>query len=66
MSFTFEDALRGIRNGWPCSLHGLTLTVNDVSMAITDDQFDQAWDAMDEAHGGLENSTISLNASEDS
>jgi invasion protein IalB len=50
-SSLFQDALRAIREGAQCSIEGLTLTVNGVAMAVNDEQFDLAWDAMDEADG---------------
>lgn len=46
MTLLFDDALAAIRNGARVSLCGSTLIVNGVTLAITDEQFEQAWDAM--------------------
>lgn len=52
---TFDDAIAAIQSGAHYSICGLTLTVNGVALAITDEQFDLAWDAMDEVDpdGGM-------------
>jgi hypothetical protein len=47
----FDKAITAIRNGAGYKLCGLTLTVNDVALAITGDQFDIAWDVMEEVDG---------------
>jgi hypothetical protein len=47
-ALSFSDALAALRNGADYSLCGSTLTVNGIAMAITDDQFEQAWDVLDE------------------
>lgn len=56
-----EGVLRRVRVE-PCTLHGLTLTLGDVSVALTGEEFDAVWDAMDEAAGGLDAAIISLAA----
>lgn len=48
---SFEAALTAIRNGASYSLSGLTLIVNGIALAITDEQFDIAYDVMDEVDG---------------
>ena len=44
----FDRACEAIRNGADYSLGGLTLTVNGIALAITDEQFDVVYDLMDE------------------
>jgi hypothetical protein len=47
----FSSACEAIRNGADYSLHGMTLTVNGIAMALTDEQFDLVYDVMDEVDG---------------
>jgi hypothetical protein len=47
----FDAALAAIRDGADYSLCGLTLTMNGITLAITEAQFDIAYDLMDEVDG---------------
>lgn len=51
LSTPFDAAIAAIRDGAWYRLQGLTLIVNDVALAITDEQFDIAYDVLDEVDG---------------
>lgn len=58
-SSPFDEAIAAMRSGVVGSLCGYTLTVNGVALAITDEQFEIAWNLMDEL-GEPDESVISL------
>lgn len=57
---TFDEAIAAMREpASEASLCGSRLTVNGVELSITPEQFDIAWDVMDEVYG-LGDSVIAL------
>lgn len=51
VSSAFDQAIAAIRGGANYSLCGLSLTVNGITLGITGEQFDIAYDVMDEVDG---------------
>jgi len=47
----FESALAVLREGSEYTLSGMTLTVNDIPMVLTDAEFDEVWDVLNEVEG---------------
>lgn len=47
----FDEMCAAIKDGAAYRLQGSTLTVGGVTLELTDEQFDEAWDVMDEVDG---------------